>query len=308
MPKSQTGGLPLAGKIAVVTGASRGVGKGVALALGEAGATVYITGRTMKSGDQTVPVEGSLTATAREVSRLGGKGIPCRCDHRKDDQVKAVFKRIEDEQGHIDILVNNVWSGYENAHRDVYYSGPFWEHPIEQWDATHDVGLRSHYVASTYAAPLMIHTGSGLIVNISNYSSQEGPGDVYYLVSKLATDKLAIEMAVTFKEYGVACVSLWPGYVRTEGVMKYIFKEKLPFTESPQYTGRAIRALAADPEILNKTGQILIVGELAKEYGFVDIDGSRPKPFHQTELGRGSHTARSTAIRRAMSMDLSNGS
>ena len=292
--------LPLTNKIALVTGASRGVGKGIALALGEAGATVYLTGRTLTAGDETVPLPGTLADTALEVTRLGGKGIPCVCDHRQDDQVKAVFKRIEQEQGQLDILVNNVWAGYESAHRRDGHPGPFWEQPIKQWDSMHNVGLRSHYVASTYAAPLMINRNGGLIVNISYYSATVEPSGVCYPVAKLAADKMAVEMARELQAYGVACVSLWPGYVRTEGnIDKGVC---LTYTESPQFTGRAISALAADPDILKKTGQILVVAELAQEYSFDDVDGSRPQPVHQTEVGEYLDNERCEAVRKAMSI------
>lgn len=286
MPKKEQHNLPLTGKIALVTGASRGIGKGIALSLGEAGATVYITGRTVKKTDATVPLSGTLTSTAREVTRLGGKGIPCQCDHRRDAQVKKVFHRIHKEQGRLDILVNNAWAGYENLHRDEYYSGPFWEQPIKLWDTMQDVGVRSSYVASTLAAPLMVEHHSGLIVNISFYAAAQYFNSVQYGVAKMATDKMAVDMAYELKEYGVACVSLWPGLVRTEGVMRGRENSELPQSESPQFVGRAIAALAADPNVHHKTGRILIAAELAKEYGFTDTDGTVPKPLHQTNLQR----------------------
>ena len=304
MPQKEKHYLPLKNKIALVTGASRGIGKGIALSLGEAGATVYITGRTLKKSDATVPLSGTLTSTAREVTRLGGKGIPCQCDHQKDTQVKKVFRRIQKEQGRLDILVNNAWAGYENLHRDEYYTGPFWEQPIKLWDAMHDVGVRSSYVASTLAAPLMVAQQSGLIVNISFYAAAQYFNSVQYGVAKMATDKMAVDMAYELKEHNVTCISLWPGWVRTEGVMRGQENSELPHSESPQFVGRAIAALASDPNVLNKTGHILIAAELAKEYGFKDTDGTVPKPLHQTNLKRykSLKSKKWQAVRNALSL------
>ena len=301
MPKKQPDSLSLSGKVAIVTGASRGVGKGIAMALGEAGATVYVTGRTLKSGNASVPLPGTLISTAKEVTRLGGQGIPYKCDHRKDAQVKAAFDKVYKDQGRIDILVNNAWAGYEHLHREEYHTGPFWEQPIELWDSMHTVGLRSSFVASTYAAPFMIEQKDGLIINISYYStSYSTSGTGIYRVVKLATDKLAVELARDLKKFGVACVSLFPGHVRTEGVMKGIPKDKLPYTESPMYVGRAAAALAADPKKMKKTGRILLAGEMAKEYGFEDIDGTCPIPLHLTKAGKQVNKAAFERLRKAI--------
>jgi dehydrogenase/reductase SDR family protein 1 len=293
--------LSLSGKVAVVTGASRGVGKGIAMALGEAGATVYVTGRTLKSGEASVPLPGTLTGTAREVTRLGGKGIPRKCDHREDDEVREVFDAIYSDQGRVDILVNNAWAGYEHLHRDQYYTGPFWEQPVELWDAMQNVGLRSSFVATTYMAPYVVKQKDGLIVNISYYStSYKGSNTRTYRIAKLATDKLAVELARDLKKFGVACVSLYPGHVRTEGVMKGIPEDKLPYTESPMYVGRAVAALAADPRRMKKTGKILLAGEMAKEYGFKDIDGTCPSPTDTVKIGKQFNRTAFERLRRAI--------
>src|SRR5215207_2751426 len=160
--------MSLKGQVALVTGASRGVGKGVALALGAAGATVYIIGRTINEGETPFPLAGAITSTAEEVTRAGGKGIAVRCDHRNDDEVRAVFEQIKSEQGRLDILVNNVWGGYEGFHDgNAFKSGPnFWQKPIAFWDENM-MGVRATYVASVLAAPMMVEAGRGLIVNIS---------------------------------------------------------------------------------------------------------------------------------------------
>jgi dehydrogenase/reductase SDR family member 1 len=284
---------PLDGKIALVTGASRGVGRGIALALGGAGATVYLTARTMNEGSGPVSLPGSLESTAAEIAELGGKAIPCKCDHRLDSQVQKVTSRIDREQGQLDILVNNAWGGYEPIHRDEFYQGRFWERPTQEWDEVFDVGVRSCYVASSLAIPLMLKAPEALIVNISFYSFSHDHGRVVYQAAKLSVDKMTYDMARDLRGSKVSCVSLWPGYVRTEGVMR--FDTPKTDTESPWYAGRAVVALASDVAVSNRSGQIQLVGELAREYGFVDEDGLQPEPMHQTERGKGLNK---TAIER----------
>lgn len=211
----------LRGKVAVVTGGSRGVGRGIALGLGEAGATVYITGRTVKDGTAIEELSGTIQQTADEVTRLGGKGIPIPCDHRNDQEVEAVFRRIIDEEDRLDILVNNVWGGYENMveHGEFTWEQPFWLQPLWRWEAMFQSGVRAHYVASKFAAPIMVAQQSGLIVNISFWAGQKYMGNTIYGVSKAATDRLAADMAHELHGYNVAAVSLYPGLVRTERVM-----------------------------------------------------------------------------------------
>jgi dehydrogenase/reductase SDR family protein 1 len=273
---------PLEGKVALVTGASRGVGKGIALGLGEAGATVYITGRTVEEGDNVRGLPGTIHQTAKEVTALGAKCLAVRCDHRSDQDVEAVFQRVQTEQNRLDILVNNVWGGYE-PYNDIleFFKNPkFWEVPISYWDDSFQGGVRAHYVASALAAPIMIARQSGLIVNISYEVAQWDDKGVVNSVSKAADDRMAACMAHELREHNVAVVSLYPGgLVRTEWVMKTA-KDwgDLTGSESPQYTGRAVAALAADPDIMQKTGKVMTVAELAKEYGFTDIDGTQPVP------------------------------
>jgi NAD(P)-dependent dehydrogenase (short-subunit alcohol dehydrogenase family) len=276
----------LTGKVALVTGASRGVGKGIALGLGEAGATVYITGRTTQEGKAAVSLPGTIYATAEEVERLGGRCIPVRCDHREDREVQALFERIAVEQNRLDILVNNVWGGYEhfNDGTQFWLEKGFWTAPLSRWDAMFQAGVRSHYVASALAAPLMVAARSGLIVNISFFAAQRDDRGVAYGVAKAASDRMAACMARELREHNVAAVSLYPGLVRTESVLKAAEFFDLSNSESPQFIGRAVAALASDPEIMRKTGRVLVAAALALEYGFTDIDGRQPRPLSVEEI------------------------
>lgn len=268
----------LRGKVAVVTGATIGVGKGIALGLGEAGATVYVTGRrTEVNPDDWLP--GSVNQVADEVTQLGGKGIGVRCDHTNDDEVEALFQRVTHEQGRLDILVNNIWGGYERMVEDGEFTWerPFWEQPLWRWNVMFDAGARAHFTASRLGARLMVTQRSGLIVNISFWAAQKHLRNAIYGASKAATDKLAKDMAYELREYNVAAVSLYPGLVRTEGVLKFGGFD-LGNSESPQFNGRAVAALAADPNVMQKSGQVLVSAQLALEYGFTDIDGKQPRP------------------------------
>lgn len=273
--------VDLRDRVAVVTGASRGVGRGIALGLGEVGATVYVTGRTVEEGSAAVDLPGTIHHTAREVEELGGRGIAVRCDHRRDDEVHALFARVTGEQGRLDLLVNNVWGGYE-----YFFDGTpfwkeqgFWTQPLSRWDGMFGAGVRAHYVASVLAAPLMIARRAGLIVNVSALAAQKLDAGVAYGVAKAATDRMAACMAHELREHNVAAVALYPGLVRTEGVMRAAEHFDLSNSESPQFVGRAVAVLAADPAIMRKSGQVLVTAELAQEYGFTDVDGRRPQPL-----------------------------
>jgi dehydrogenase/reductase SDR family protein 1 len=264
-------------RVALVTGASRGVGKGIAVGLGEEGATVYLTGRSI-DGHRTVTLPRTLEETAEAVEAVGGRAIPMHSDHRSDDDLRAVFDRIRSDDGRLDVLVNNVWGGYEYIHRGEFelIGAPFWTRPLGLWDEMMDVGPRAHFVASALAAPLMIERGSGVIVNVSSFAGLRYSRDVVYGVAKAATDRLARDMAEELRERGFACISLYPGLVRTESILAAgVFD--LANSESPQFIGRAVAALASDPDVLARTGQVLVAAELAEEYGFADIDGKRPR-------------------------------
>ena len=269
----------LEGQVALVTGASRGVGKGVALGLGEAGATVYITGRTTEEGKAAVSLPGTIYQTAKEVCELGGTCIAIRCDHVDDDQVRDLFQRIYAEQNRLDILVNNVWGGYEfyNDGTEFWNETGFWTAPLSRWDKSFQAGVRAHYVASVLAAPIMITRRSGLIVNTSFFVAQRNDRGVAYGVAKAADDRMVACMAHELREYNVAVVSLYPGLVRTESVMKSAQYFDLSNSESPQFIGRAVAALASDPNIMGKSGQVLVAAAVALEYGFRDVDGKQPR-------------------------------
>jgi dehydrogenase/reductase SDR family protein 1 len=265
---------PLAGCVAVVTGASRGIGRGIALELGLAGATVYVTGRTVKPGAAALP--GTIGETAEEVTKLGGRGIAVRVDHGDDAQIKALFERVASEQsGRLDILVNNVFKVPDPP----VWGGSFWEHPISVWDDQVGIGLRAHYVASVYGAPLLVARRRGLIANISSRGGGGYAMSTAYGVGKCGLDRLAADMAHELRPHGVASVSLWPSAVRTEFVLDQAAKRDIPIdltsSESPRFTGAAIVALATDPRLMERSGKTFRVKELAAAYGFVDPDPIR---------------------------------
>lgn len=276
----------LSGKVAVVTGASRGVGKGIALGLGEAGATVFVTGRTVKDKTDAGKLGGTVLTTAEEVTGIGGKGIGIQCDHTDDAQVEAVFQRIKKESKKIDILVNNAWAGYENMHegRRFTYFKPFWEQPFWRWNAMFDAGVRAAYTSSAFAARSMTKKKSGLIVNISFWSAQVYMSNTQYGVSKAAVDKMSEYMAHELKKFNVAVVSLYPGLVRTESVLKNAKHFDMSNSESPQFIGRVVAALATDPNIMKKSGKVLVAAQEALEYGIQDIDGRQPRPLTLKDL------------------------
>jgi NAD(P)-dependent dehydrogenase (short-subunit alcohol dehydrogenase family) len=257
---------PLSGKIALVTGGTRSVGKGIALGLGEAGATVYVTGRTI------------LDRHVSDITKAGGKGIAVPCDHKDDVAVQAVFDRIAGEAGRLDILVNNAWGGYarlrnRSANKGFKWKAPFWTQPLELWNEMHQVGVRSNYVAAACAAPMMISQGGGLIVNISFYAARKYYGNVAYGAAKAATDAMSRDMAHELKSMGVAVLSLYPGHVIDKK------KGKMPRRETAQFVGRAVAALGSDPDVMKRSGEVQQAALLALDYGFTDLDGTLPEPF-----------------------------
>ena len=252
-----------------MTGATKGVGRGIGRELARHGARVFVTGRS-----------------ALDHERLDESVRAIRCDHTIDKQVEAAFKRIVREANAIDILVNNVWCGYERMVEDGNFTWPkpFWEQPLWRWDAMFSAGVRAHYQASQLAAPAMMAQKRGLIVNISFWAAQKHIGNVAYGVSKAATDKLTADMATELKPHGVTVVSLYPGLVRTEKVMESSKWLDLTNSESPEFIGRAVAALAADPDVLRYTGKVLVAAVIAKEYGFTDVDGKTPRPLRLADV------------------------
>lgn len=271
----------LRGTIAVVTGASRGGGRAIAVELGAAGATVYVTGRSTRATGTTEQLPETIDETAELVTHRGGTGIPVRVDHTVEAEVAALVQRVEREQGRLDLLVNNAWGGYER-HDGPGFVAPFWQQPAaKRWDGMFNAGVRAHFLANRYAAPLMIARSAGLIVGTVAWAYGDYLGNLYYDVAKAAIVRMALGMGHELRPHGVAAVALAPGFMRTERVMSA--HAAAPFdlgqTESPAYLGRAIVALAADPNVRAKSGQMLTAGDLAREYGFTDIDGRQPEGF-----------------------------
>tara|TARA_B100001540_G_scaffold315052_1_gene341361 strand:+ start:682 stop:1545 length:864 start_codon:yes stop_codon:yes gene_type:complete len=270
-------------RVVVVTGASRGAGRGIAQALGATGATVYVTGRTRRDGEAALP--GTVQGTADAVSAAGGHGVAVYCDHADDAQVRALFEQVADEQGRLDILVNNATS----LHDALTDSGPFWEKPLaltQLWD----VGMRSHYTATWHAAPLLPAAGRGLVVNTSSFGGRiymHGPA---YGAGKAAVDKMSHDMAVDFRPHNVAVLSIWMGLLLTERSRRVFdaepdkYADLVATAEHPEFTGRVIDALALDPDLMARSGKVWIGAELAQEYGVCDIDGSTP-PSHRAFFG-----------------------
>jgi dehydrogenase/reductase SDR family member 1 len=271
--------VDLAGKVAVVTGGSRGIGRGCAIELGAVGATVYVTGRTQEGGRRRLP--GSIEATAREVTEAGGSGVPVLCDHRDDGDVEALFRRVHAEHGRLDVLVNNAFL----IPAELTSGKNFWELPISNWDDMLDVGTRSAYVASRFAAPLLVEQGRGLIANISSSGASEYAWHVAYGVGKAALDRLTRDSAQELHPHGVAVVSLWPGLVLTErnqGARETIPGLDFTGAESLRFTGRAVAALAGDEGVLHRSGNAYASRDLADDYGFTDVDGNLPQgPLHR---------------------------
>ncbi len=251
--------------VALVTGASRGVGRGAAAALAEAGYTVFATGRSV-----------STAALPPSVIRI-------TCDHTRDDETDAVFARMADvtSQSGLDVVVNSAWGGYERMMENGAFTWglPFWEQPAHRWAGMMDAGVRAAFMVSAHAARLMVPAKRGLVVNISHWAAQKRIGNTIYGVSKAATDKLTADTARELEPYGVTVVSLYPGMVRTEAVLAAAEWLDLSNSESPEFIGRVVAALANDPKLKERSGSVLVAAAVALELGVVDIDGRQPVPL-----------------------------
>jgi NAD(P)-dependent dehydrogenase (short-subunit alcohol dehydrogenase family) len=274
--------------VALVTGASRGAGRGIAVELGAAGATVYLTGRSVSGKPTTDNVPGTIDESAREVTDRGGRGIAVRCDHTIDADVESLFSRIRDNHGRLDILVNNVWGGYEHNDCRPLPLVPFWEQSLHQWDSMFSAGVRAHLTASRMAVPLMLPQHRGLIVSTTaNLDALPYLRNLFYDLAKNAVARLAWAMGQELRDRGIAALAVAPGFMRTERVVEAFRRGGAPEAingpggpkETTAYLGRAIVALASDERVIEKSGQLVDVGTLAREYGFTDIDGTQPAPF-----------------------------
>lgn len=268
--------------VALVTGASRGIGRGIALAFLAQGMTVHVTGRTVTDAQAAVhpQLEGSLDGLRAEAENLPGELFVHVCDHADDAETEAAVAAALSQSGKIDILVNNAWPGYESMVEgdDYTWERPFWEQPLWRWDAMVGVALRTSFVASRAAAPNMIARKTGLIVNISFWAAQKHHGNVIYGIAKAGADKMASDFAHELRPHEVTAISLYPGLVRTEAVMRNAEYFDMSNSESPQFVGLAIAALWADPKRLEKSGKVHVTANLAREYGFADIDGKKIVP------------------------------
>ena len=276
----------LSGRVAIVTGASRGVGKGIAVVLGECGATVFVTGRSSRAAGAR---DRTVEDAADEVTARGGRGIPAVTDHTDDDQVEALFERVRDEGGRLDVLVANAWGGYEKYDYRLF-GLPFWEQPIERFDTMIRAGLRSHLTACRAAAPLFLEQGSGLIVLTGGWDDPTRYlGNVPYDLVKNATSRLVAAMAHELRPHGVAVVGVYPGFTRTELVVDGFAAggaEPPPHAHSPELVGRAVAAVAADPDVQSLSGSGAQAATYAQRYGFPDVDGRSFEPFVLSEENR----------------------
>jgi NAD(P)-dependent dehydrogenase (short-subunit alcohol dehydrogenase family) len=274
-------------RVAVVTGASRNLGRGIALELGEQGATVYVTGRSIR-GRQTTDLPGAnIEDTAKEIDARGGIGIPVQCDHSVDKEVEALFVQVRQEQGHLEILVNNAWGGYETITDWSSWGAPFWQQPLSRWDVMFRVGLRSHMTSSYFAVPLILSSRRRrrLIVNTTVAMEEAGyPANLFYWLSKVAINRMTYKMAEELRKRKVTVVALAPGWLRTMHILQSHETDdesshkisSLQGSESTRYAGRAVVALATDAKVMEKTGRLLRTRELGPEYGFTDVDGRCP--------------------------------
>jgi NAD(P)-dependent dehydrogenase (short-subunit alcohol dehydrogenase family) len=273
-------------RVALVAGASRGIGLGIAEELGSRGATVYVSGRTRAGESGVDDLPGTVDATAARVTALGGRGVPLICDHTDELQVGELLKRIEREAGHLDVLVNAVWGGYEAYDARLFSDEP-WEQPVWRWEKMWRTGPHAAYLTARAAAPLLItgaRSAGSLLVFVSAGDRGRFLGDVQYDAAKSGGDRLGLAWAKKLERFAVASVVLHPGLTLTERVQAHATKAELREAHSARYVGRAVVALAEDPERMRHTGRVRQCAELGREYGFTDLDGREPEPFVLPEL------------------------
>lgn len=276
---------PLKGKVAVVAGATRGAGRGIAVMLGAAGATVYCTGRSVRGSASDLNRSETIDETAEMVTASGGIGIPVRTDHTREEEVQALFARVEKEQeGQLDILVNDIWGGENLTH----WGTPFWEQPLSDGLLMQERAVKTHLITSYYGAPLMVKRGEGLIVEITDGSTYNYRGNLYYSLAKVSSVHLGAALAEELKPHGVTGLTVTPGFLRSEQMLEYfgvgeenwrdaVAKEPHYIeSETPYFVGQAVACLAADPNVRDKAGRAFTSWDLSDEYGFSDVDGRRP--------------------------------
>lgn len=296
----------LGGRVVVVTGGSRGVGRGIALALGSAGATVYVTGRSSRTGQSTEGLPGTVEETAEEVTARGGKGVAVRLDHGVPADNEALAARLASDEGGLDLLVNNAWGGYERS-AEVPFDAPFWEQPLWRYELF-QTSLRAQYDVTRQLVPLMFSRPSGLVVGIGFSDGDVYLGQVGYDVFKKASDRMCRGFAHDLRKKNVAALSLHPGFVRTERVAaawEAMGDGPASVVHSPEYVGRAVASLLADPAVGERSGAVVSTGDLAEEYGFTDVDGRKPPAFRLE--GRMSLATRMHRLNRVVSAASSSG-
>jgi NAD(P)-dependent dehydrogenase (short-subunit alcohol dehydrogenase family) len=275
---------PLEGKIAVVAGATRGAGRGIACMLGEAGATVYCTGRSVRGRPATANRPETIEETAEMVTAYGGQGLAVQVDHTVEEQVRAFFSRVRSEQGRLDLLVNDVWGGDELSE----WGKPFWELDMEKGLLMQQRAVYSHILTSQYGVPLMIERRQGLIVEITDGDTLAYRGNLFYDLAKVSAIRLAYAMAEELKPYNITALAVTPGFLRSEAMLDHFGVTEANWqegarqdphfiaSETPFYVGRAVAALASDPQVSVKSGKAFGSWTLAQEYGFADVDGRQP--------------------------------
>lgn len=275
---------PLTGQVALVAGGTRGAGRGIATELGAAGATVYVSGRTTRTTRSDMNRAETIEDTADLVTEAGGKGLAVRCDHSEPDQVATLMERVRAEHGRLDVLVNDVWGGDPLTEWDT----PFWRLDLAKVRALWERAVMTHILTSQQAVPLMLERGKGLIVEVTDGDGAHYRGNLSYDLVKTAVNRLALAQAEELRGHGITALAVTPGFLRSEamldgfGVTEATWRDagdqdrNFLASETPRYVGRAVAALAADPGIASKAGQVLTSWDLGEEYDLHDVDGTRP--------------------------------